>query len=394
MKKKSFWDFLNFWKTSPNPYTPQPIFPDKKRSIKIQRTNRMRVLPELESFQSAVLSATDRNIQDRQMLFGLYWQALNLDPYVSALMNKRLENLLGKKTILTVGEEQWDTGDFFNAPKWQQFLKDVLITKFWGFSVFEFNSIPWGDTQLFDYFRLPNVHFNPYLQEVLERPNDHRGTPLNEYPDALFVGDPDDLGQLLQITRLYIEKSNATSHRLRYSELASENFVIETYKTYDPNVLKQSQDAMEERGTGSHLQKPDDRDVELHNQSSSQQNQLFKDLLDDYKKELSIFILGQTMTTEDGSSRSQAEVHQEEQDKKMLSDIQYIENFLNYDMLPYLQIWLDFPMNGAKLHLEEPGDIHKKRDIYLWKELRDLGIQWTDEELREHFNELISTNKD
>lgn len=383
-KKRSFW---NWFRTSEEPWTPQPILHNK--GIEIIKNTPKRIEPLLENYNRAVIAATAENLQDRQMLYSFYWQAMNLDPWVSALINKRLENVLEKRVHLQVGDEPLDTGEFFKSPTFKKFLTDILLTKFWGFSVFEFERDMWNDQPWFNYSRLPNVNFNPYLKEVLLRPTDTKGTPLSVYDNVLFSGDVDDLGELLQITRLYIEKSNSNAFRLRYAELASENFVIESYKNYDQNTLEELNQAFEQRGVGNRLQKPEDIGIELHNQSSSQQNQLFKDLIDDYKKELSILILGQTMTTQDGSSRSQAEVHQEEQDNKMIADIEYIEDFLNFEFIEFLPLWFDIPTTDAKFILDTTNEKKIRTQIGNVKLLQELGMTFTEEELREKFKDLL-----
>lgn len=108
------------------------------------------------------------------------------------------------------------------------------------------------------------------------------------------------------------------------------------------------------------------------------------------KEELTILVLGQTMTTEDGSSRSQAEVHEDEQKSKYSSDEVFVLDTLNFEFVDYLKIW--FPeINTDKVRFKfEPTNIDELFDkLKIYERLKNVGIAFSDEELRETFKEIL-----
>jgi phage gp29-like protein len=80
-----------------------------------------------------------------------------------------------------------------------------------------------------------------------------------------------------------------------------------------------------------------DDTVEFIQSASSSGNPVFEALINNTNGEISKLFLGQTMTTEDGSSRSQAEVH--ENTKLSIMEMYYrkVEDAVNLKLIPMMQ---------------------------------------------------------
>ena len=81
--------------------------------------------------------------------------------------------------------------------------------------------------------------------------------------------------------------------------------------------------------------------------SGSDAYQIYEQLIERCNKDISIAILGQTMTTIDGSSRAQGEVHENTENQITLSDMAFVENVINSEFIPRL-INLGYPLEGAR----------------------------------------------
>jgi hypothetical protein len=376
------------------PYQPgkeEPANPEKGNSIPIIRRDPPRIDPTIESFQGAIYRGMGLNVQDRQTIYELYRKTLLFDPHAKALYERRLGWNTGHQFQLQLNGEVYPTGDFFRSPKWKEFVKDIISTKFWGFSMFEFNKTNWKGQTLFDYFRFPNHHVNPYAQEILSDPNDFKGVPVKNRTDYLQIGNPDDMGLLAQLTILSIYRRLNTVYRNQYAQLASTNFNLEVVPDYDRGGLQpDSQAEWLGRSSGGVMSQNQHQRFETLNQASSQQNDLFQQYNEDLKNEMAIFVLGQTMTTSDGSSRSQAEVHQEEQDSIFLSDREYLLDVLNYEWIDYLKIWFpNLPKGEVKVIIQQQDDRMINKKLQQFKLLADLGWQFTTEEIKKHFGEIL-----
>jgi phage gp29-like protein len=148
-----------------------------------------------------------------------------------------------------------------------------------------------------------------------------------------FIGNGNDFGMLQQLALYAMYKRAALGDWAQYSQLAGTNFRVVKYRGDVPDPARRLavRTIVNNAGQGT-LDLPDGIDVETSNQTSSSQNQLFENYVQYLDDNMTKLVLGQTMTTEDGSSRSQAEVHERVQDTIFDSDGKYILTLLNYDL--------------------------------------------------------------
>jgi hypothetical protein len=356
-----------------------------KGRFQIVEMSKQHITPSVDAYLQAVQSARSKLTQSRIALYDNYEQTMLFDPFIKSLIDKRLDNISNKQIQFfkdDVLQEQY--ADFFKAPRFKSFLRDLLLTRFWGMGLFEFHGREW-----FDYVTIPVKHLNPYKKEVLRYQHDSTGTDWTQFPNVLFVGGANDYGLLEQITLLSIYKRLGTYCYGKYVDLASENFsTMRLAGMGDEKTFQDLQSQIANRGGGGVAALPPGIELQQQNQSSSSQNQLFEGYMKMLKEELSILILGQTMTTSDGSSRSQAEVHQSEQSSKFAADDLDIENILNYDFADYLKLW-GLPTENVRFELVPTDDQTLAKRVENYKILKELGVMFTDEELRDKFKTII-----
>jgi hypothetical protein len=314
---------------------------EKSKRVKIVEFPKRRIAPKIDEFVLAVESASSKIMQSRTLLYDHYQQTMMFDSHVAALISKRLENIEGKTLVLYDGENPVEEINYFlSSPKFREFMKDIVMTKFWGMNLFEFDEYEWREKKWFDYRLIPIKHVNPYEKEILTHQTDNVGTSIADDDSYMFVGDPDSLGLLLQVTLLSLYRRLGMFNYGKYVDLASENFMQLMQREFSDNQnVKHVQDQLSKRDGGGIISLPDGVELRSENQSSSQQNQLFEGYMQMLKDELAVLILGQNMTTSDGSSRSQAEVHQSEQRSKYDADELYILDVLNYEYIDKLPLW-------------------------------------------------------
>ncbi|MFW6377552.1 MAG: phage portal protein family protein, partial [bacterium] len=117
---------------------------------------------------------------------------------------------------------------------------------------------------------------------------------------------------------------------------------------------------------------------------------LYNEYLKDKRERLAILCLGQTMTTTDGSSYAQANVHETEQDDKFSADEQLILDVLNYDFIEYMKLWFkDFTISDKRFKFvpSTADEVNKKLQHYI--KLKELGVVFGDDELREVFKDIL-----
>lgn len=336
---------------------------------------------DLSSWKTAI-TLDEGYFNSKWYLLDIYKEQLDIDGHLAGLVRKRTAALL-QNDLQYVRNEVVDesVSEWMEAQRFKDFIKDVHETLYYGHSLFWFGKQN-GDT--FTYKLINRKHVDGRKKVILKNQQDGDGMSYKEaleLREAIEVGDPEDLGLLKTATYYSIIKRNLIADWANYAEEAGRNFRFIKYKGRDVENRNQLLNALKASGGGGIVSIPDGIEVDFQNMSSSSQNELFENFMDYLNKEQSKLILGQTMTTDDGSSRSQAEVHANEQELLLQSDKTKILNFLNYDFYDYFQKWGIKP--GGRFIFGENKDLNKMIDFDL--KLKQLGYVFTQEEIKDRY---------
>jgi hypothetical protein len=202
--------------------------------------------------------------------------------------------------------------------------------------------------------------------------------------NMVFVGGKNDLGLFKTLTPLSIYKRMLRNNWATYAELAGNNFQAVKYRgNVDPKKRAELQYALQNAKMGRAFQIPEGIDMEVTNLSSSSQNALFENYAAYIDKSQAKLVLGQTMTTEQGSSRSQAEVHERTQAEIFAADDRYILNFLNYEFYDFHKMF-SLPSEG-RWSFKEDSSVKQLREIEKDLKLKELGYTFTAEQIAEKY---------
>jgi len=300
---------------------------------------------DISNYKSAIIAAKGRYIQERTTIYDIYQNALDFDSHLKAIIERRLLAASGRQLEYYLNDEPSEQAkDVINSPRFQRFIEELLMVKFWGFGLFEVET----GGQWFDYETIPIKHIDPYEKMVrkLQYSVSKDDKSFENVPDVVFVGNGDDFGLLQQLSLIAMYKRAALGDWSQYTQLAGTNFRVAKFRGSLPNPSERKKivEIINNVGSGT-LQLPDDIDVETSNQTSSSQNQLFENWVGYLDDQMTKLVLGQTMTTEAGSSRSQAEVHERTQGDIFTADSQYILNLLNFSFYEIF-IKLGLPVGG------------------------------------------------
>ncbi len=338
--------------------------------ITVQKLERYQI--QIDSWRSALQSAENIHNPVRKRLYEIYNEIL-LDAHLSAIISKRIRNVKNKKIVFVEkdGKINEQTNELFEAPFFRDLIEYIMETIFWGHTLVEFEFF----NKMIDKVHLvPRQHVRPELGIIgLTSPYDTEGINYREEPYNKFTLEiaKKDLGLL------NIAAANAIFKKYGKVDFANfvEMFGSPTRKfTYDyMNLTAQSEanKVAQESGNSASIVMPKDLvDLELV-ASSSTNSTVHLDFSNDLKSELSVLILGQTMTTENGSSRSQAEVHQAQQDDIAFDDMQFVEYVLNWDLKEKL-IAFGYPLKNGKFKFDTSENLSTKEQIEIDLQLKNL----------------------
>jgi len=342
----------------------------------------------VQNYVAALQGARAKVIQERSWLYDMYQNALDFDSNLNTVIMKRLIATSGKRVEYVINDQPVPQAKaVIDSPRFTDFVNDLIMAKvFWGMGLFEFGKRKWNGQELFDYTQIPIKHVDPY-QEVVRKyqyaaSNDDKS--YKEVKSAFFVGEKDDLGLLLQATLLALYKRDSINRWSNYIRLAGNNFERVKFKGGEPdaNVTQKVLNTISNR-SGEAVKLPANVDVEFDNNSSTAQNELFEGAVAYFDDQMTKLVLGQTMTTDDGSSRSQSETHERVQETLFEGDSKMVIDVLNYDFTEVLPMY-GIPGGGTWRFIENTS-IKRMQQAELDLKLKELGFIWTTEQLKERY---------
>lgn len=290
----------------------------------------------------AAIKVAEGKSQTRLALYNLYQESL-LDAHLKAIIEKRIEAITNTDLHFSLpdGEVVSEITNLTKQPYFQTLLKEIMNTVFWGFTLMQLD-FPMPNTEAGDgqVILVPRAHVKPRLGLIVANPNEITGINYtdSEWSDIIItVGETEDLGLLLQACKYEIIKRGNISDWAEFAETFGVDPIIAKYN--NDQTREELDAAIDSRGSGGSLTVPADTEIDtLSNVSKTGSSQLFSKLREAMNDEMSVLILGQTMTTSDSSNSgfAQGYIHSQVEAAKYRADRRFIERVLNSQLTPYL----------------------------------------------------------
>jgi phage gp29-like protein len=285
-------------------------------------------------------------------------------------MQQRKNKVLsrGFKMLNEDGSENEEATKLLKAEWFEIFVSCALDSRFYGFSLLEFDSLI--DDKFKEVREVPREYVVPEKGKVRTTLNGGTYIDYTKPPFAnwvLFVGSKTDLGLLNKVTPVVQWKRLVQATWAEYNELYGIPLRVGRTDTRDPEARNNMAQMLDQLGSSAWGLFDEDDNIEIISGNSSGNHNTFKDFIDLADEQISKLILGQTMTTDDGSSRSQAEVHAEILESYTGADLRWLEHLINNKLLPFCEnLGLTFGGamfswdNSEKLSLSEQFEIDKE----------------------------------
>lgn len=293
--------------------------------IEVRSVDRSR--KDLDKWRQALLSAESIVRPSRKLLYDLYADIV-LDDHLRTVMDQRRLAITNTSLIFqNKGKEVESINEVIAAESFEILLNHLLDARFYG------HSLIYSDFQNEVVQLVPRANVFPQKSIVTRNPHDEHGINYTERPfQHLYVGagQTDDLGLILLATPLVLIKRGNLSDWAQFNEI----FGMPLRKgVYDPNMpgqREQLERALAEAGAMAHVVVPQGAEVDFVSGSGSATGgDTYERLYEKMEEAISKLIVGQTMTTENGASRSQAEVHERIATRIAQSDRRYVLRYLN-----------------------------------------------------------------
>ena len=340
---------------------------------------------DLDKYMQAYQSAASIDCYNRARLYDMYESAM-LDLHLSGLIDKRLDGVsLCPIEFTRDGKPDDAINEQIHAPWFSDFVDDLLMTKFYGYGLFQF----YREGDWINYFKVPYKHFDPVRREILRYESDTAGIPLDDFANMLYVGKGDrDLGLMRKLVPMVLYKRGNVGDWANYCQIFGIPIREYTYDMGDEETRKRLLLEAANQGANAVYIHPKDSTLNIIDSSTKQgSSELYKTFADTCNLEMSIAVLGNTLTTSAQTTGSQAlgTVHAEEEKNKQERDRQFILNVLNYEMTDIFE-QLGLNVKGGKFSYVVSKKIDKTAQIAIVEKLNAMGLPMSDDYLYETFD--------
>lgn len=309
---------------------------------------------------------------------------LLMDAVLGSIVEKRIMAITNAVLKFKKDKTEVDQmNDFIDTSAFEYLLKEIMLTKFYGKSVVE---LYWENGE-FKPFSVPRRNLNTKLKVILKNTFDTDGIPYENDDWLLNLGNDFDLGIFNRTAVYAIFKRNGGSDYAQFCELYGIPPIVGKYDPDEDNARQEMETAFEKRGSGGSMTMSKNSDVTVIGGSASGTGAVHDKFLKWCDEQMLIAVLGQTMTTQSGSSLSQSQTHAETEDDINQSDRRFVQRILNQQLLPRLEK-RGYPVKGGKFEFEEKGEnLTTEQQLNIAKAVDERTESGVDEDYWfDHFN--------
>ncbi|WP_443146941.1 phage portal protein family protein [Parabacteroides caeci] len=312
---------------------------------------------DIGSWRSALRLA---DLGNRTKLYDLFTDLL-IDGYLSDAIDKRIDAVTDADLAFTIDGKQVDEMDaLMDTPEFESLLREIMLSRFWGVSLVECLFLDG-----FGFKSIPRKHIRTKTKEIAIREEDEHGIPYADNDLIIQFGSDDDFGILLRAAPFVIYKRGGFGDWAQFVELFGMPQRIGKYSSMDEQSRRALIQAFEEAGSAPYLVIPKETEATQTTLSNSGNGALYNDFRGACNEEILITVLGQTMTTQDGSSLAQGQVHLAVQEKKHRADRRFVERMLNKYFVPLLEK-RGYPAGGGRFKfLDKAQEITVQETVIL-----------------------------
>jgi len=335
----------NIFKDTKEPVKKAPNL--KKKTIKQQV---YRFNQELDNWKQGIDAFEDPFNSTTIDLIRVY-NDIVIDAHLTATIEARISRTSSKdfKVIDEKGDEIEDESNIFASEWFRDFIKLALESKFYGYSLITFGDRQGKFFEGVDVFNREYVY--PQKAAVRKSPYDTTELmPINKNPFlgwSIGVGKSNDMGLLMKAAPLIIFKKTALGSWTEFAELFGTPFRFGKTNVTDETLRDNMYDMLDNMGRNAFGVFDEGDSLEFIRDNKTDSHNVYNELIERTNSEISKLILGSTMTMDDGSSRSQSEVHERTSGAINKEDAFFITDLVNNKLIPFLNTYHDFNITGV-----------------------------------------------
>jgi phage gp29-like protein len=287
------------------------------------------------------LSVAENN-KNRYYLYNIYNDVL-LDTSLSGAIDQRIERILTTNWKITDknNNQIHNYDSLFNGKWFFDTLKHCVNSIFWGHSLIEMNGVD-DNNEIFGVNLIPRKNVIPEYGLIKRYAKDMGDTfsyrTESKYKWLLeYTEDISDLGLLHKLTPIILYKKECLKSWNHFTEIFGIPPMFLKSNKQDDRARKRELEMLKNMASNmtAVIGLEDELEIVSGNKSDTSN---FETLLSTLNKEIYKAVLGQTMSSEDSASYSQAYLHNRMFNYKAQKDLRNIKFWINNHMIPKLKM--------------------------------------------------------
>lgn len=300
----------------------------------VREQQKQRSTQDIRNWKQAMAAAESVAFPNRQQLYTMY-RNIEVDAHLTSVVQTRMIKVLSKsfRIVNANGTEQKEKTALFKSAWFEDFLRYAWEARMYGYSLIQLTGIENGNVA--GVKLVPRENVKPKEKLVVASPGMSDGIDFTENDWVVGIGADADLGVYAKVAPLVLYKQNTLAAQAQFVDLYGIPYRLGKTNMADEkraNGLYQMLADMTSSGYGVM-----DKDDEMEfMDSSGSKGEAFAIFLDYLDKQISKLVLGGTMISDNGSSRSQSEVHERTTDDYSEYDAKFLQYAINDHLLPKL----------------------------------------------------------
>lgn len=343
----------------------------KKVVIELAQQSERLTKKDLHDWRQAWQMAINKERPVRWPLYNIYTD-VDADLHITGCIGQRKGYVQKKsfKIVDTKGKENPVLTEIFESPWFKTFVSLALDSRYWGHSLIELGSVieVEGKPAFSEVKLVPRQHVVPEFGVILKELSDDPQRQGYDYrtgamsPWVIEAGETYDLGLFLKAAHQSIPKKNMLSFWDQFGELFGMPIRVGKTTTRDEKERSRIEKMLSDMGAAAWGLFAEGTEIEIKETTRGDAYNVYDKRIERANSELSKGLLNQTMTIENGSSLSQAQVHLEVFENVVDHDADFIRDLTNYRLIPRM-IRHGFPLKGYRFNWDESIDYTPKEQL-------------------------------
>lgn len=288
-----------------------------------------------------------------------------LDGQLTGITQNRTFRTTNKDFIFVNKEGKKDDActEFIKDKSWfETFIQYAHETMYFGTGVVWFNNLLKNEIQGVE--PLDRAHIIPELGLFVPDVTSNKGVTYRDFPHFLIeVQMYDAIGLLEKAAPFTILKRHSWGSWDEFEELFGVPIRIAKVASQSETVKNEVAGWLEEMGSAAYGVFPLGTEVEIKENSKGDAFNVFYQKIQALREELSMLILHQTMTTENGGSKAQGTVHENTLGELIFADEKKILAILNDKLIPAMRFFGYKIPEGFKISVAQIKDTNHQIKI-------------------------------